>query len=124
MDLIQERKTYVDRYGSPDYSWTVPALAAGAKATIELFRQFPDSKKYGPCDFVEVVNADVVNLTLFINEDNLQPVPAGTVRVRNVDGIRQIGIRNDDAAVAITLGSVIVTLRRNPIDADKKARGY
>ena len=67
MDLIQERKTYVDRYGSPDYSWTVPALAAGAKATIELFRQFPDSKKYGPCDFVEVVNADVVNLTLFIN---------------------------------------------------------
>jgi len=100
----------------------MPATAAAGIATIEIAHQFPMAKKYEPLDWLEVCNNDAVDLTLIINGNTMLPVPSGTIRTVDNYALWQIGIRNDDAAVATTLNAVIVSLRRQPMTIDEWAR--
>lgn len=122
-DTQAMRRERVNREGSPYYTWQVPVLAAGVSAQIHIPTQFPDSRKYEPLDWIEVANAEVANaLTLTINSDMSLPVPVSSIRTVDNEALWNIVITNNGAG-AITLGKVIVTLQKQPLTADKKARG-
>lgn len=109
------------REASPDYLWTVPVIAATVRTSIEIKSQFPDAGKYMPMDWVEIVNNDVVNVTLRINGLYNIYCPKGTIRQKDDTALWQLDVTNNDAAVASTLGSIVVRVRRQAVTADKKA---
>ena len=118
--LVREER--IKREGSPYYTWIYPVTVAAAQAAISIEHQFPAAAKYKPLDWLEIVNNDVVNLTLFMNGSDRLTVPAGTIRTVENKALWHIGIRNDDAAAASTLNSIIVTLRKQPMTIDQWAR--
>lgn len=116
------RQQKIKKDGSEYFPWVVPVTAAAAISTIEIGNQFPRARKYLPLDWVEIQNNDVVDLTVIINGRDTLPVPAGTIREIGSHQWWQIGIRNDDAAIASTLNMIIVSLRRRPLTIDDWAR--
>lgn len=116
------RQERIKRDGSEYFTWAVPITAAAAVSRIEIANQFPRAKKYAPLDFVEVSNNGLRNLTLIINGSMQLPVPAGVMRTLDNAALWEIGIRNDDAAVATILNDIIVSLRRQPLTIDQWAR--
>ncbi|OGO29979.1 MAG: hypothetical protein A2Z29_04745 [Chloroflexi bacterium RBG_16_56_11] len=116
------RQDWIKKEGSEYFSWIVPVTIAGAQSSIEIGQQFPRARKYLPLDFIEVMNNDVVNLTLIINNNEFLPVPAASIRPMAGNKLWQISVRNDDAAAPSTLNSIIVTLRRQPQTIDDWAR--
>lgn len=117
--LVREER--IKREGSPYYSWRVPVTATTASVEIHVPDQFPDSRKYSPLDFIEVVNNENANdLTLTLNGNTTFLVPARTIRTISRKAIHNVRITND-GGVNTTLGAIIVTLRRQPMTIDKWA---
>lgn len=123
--LYLTRLERIQREGSPYETWQVPVTAAGVTSSIDIFTQFPRSRKYMPLDWLEVVNNGTVNVTLIVNGagGDFLPVPAGTVRPVIKKSVTWIGVRNDDALNPTVLNLVTVTLRRQPITTDDVIRG-
>ena len=117
------RKASIKKDGSPYFPWQVPATTAGAITQIEIRREFPAAVKYFPIDFVDIVNSDVVGITILINGAAVLRVPASTTRQIANSYIHQIGIQNDDSAVTSTLNEITLTLQRQPETLDSIARG-
>tara|TARA_Y100000310_G_scaffold195710_1_gene195740 strand:- start:240 stop:665 length:426 start_codon:yes stop_codon:yes gene_type:complete len=117
------RQERIKKEGSEYFTWPVPATAAAARSSINVSQQFPRSRKYAPLDWLEIVNNDVVNLTLTINGSETLPVPAGTIRVVDNKALHELGVTNNDAATTSVLNDIIVSLRRQPTTIDKWARG-
>lgn len=116
------REERIKREGSPYYTWQVPATAAGANSVIYVPSQFPESKKYHPLDWLEIVNNETTNdLTLTINGNDSFKVPAKTIRTLDNFALLHIAVTNDGAVVT-TLGNIIVTLQRQPLTMDKWIR--
>ncbi len=111
-----------EKYGSRDYVWTVPATVAGATFYIWVDTQFPDSMNYAPLDYLEIVNNDTVNVTVILNGGDVVSCPAGVIR-KKADGvgIRSVAVRNDDAAIASTLGLIVCTLKKRRKDINDLA---
>lgn len=116
------RQERIKREGSPYYTWTVPVTATTAFSAIHVPTQFPDSRKYEPLDWIELVNNEPANnLTLTINDGDAFTVPAGTIRT--VDGRALWSVRiTNNGGVNTTLGLIIATLRRQPMTIDKWTR--
>lgn len=114
------RQDRIKREGSEYFTWVVPVTAPAAISSIEIAHQFPRAKKYEPLDWCEVCNNGALDLTLIINNREQLPVPTGTIRtVSGKCHLWTIGIRNDDAANDTVLNTIIVSLRREPMTADK-----
>jgi hypothetical protein len=120
--IAAERQRQTRQAGSDSYDWSVPATAPAGISSIEVATHAPASAKYVPLDWIDVVNDDSVNLSILINGKVARRVPAGSARSWFDPGIRQVGVRNDDAAVTSTLTAIIVTVQKLPFDADQKAR--
>ncbi len=122
--IVTTRIERIKREGSPQYSWTVPATAAGAASVIEVRQQFPLARKYEPLDWLEIVNNEAVNnLTIAINGTALvQVVPARTIRTIEGQPLWHISIINEGAVIT-TLGSITVTIQRQPLTTDRMMRG-
>lgn len=125
-DWHRYRQRRIRREGSPYYPYEVPSIAAGVDHGRYVGDALPLSRKYAPLDWLEIVNNDVVNLTLTINAvhqagENL-PVPAGSIRTIENQSIYYFNVHNDDAAVASTQGLINISLRRKPVDMDSLAR--
>ena len=120
-----DRLERIKREGSPAYVWTVPVTAATATSVIYVPTQFPESRKYQPLDFIEIVNNEATNdLTLTINGNETRSVPAGTIRTIHGDGVAawHLAITNDGAGNT-TLGKIVVTVQKEAMTIDKWARG-
>jgi len=72
-----------------------------------------------------VVNNDAVDIRLQLNGNNDvdELIPAGTTVILSDTPIWQYRITNQDAAVATILYAIRISLQRQPLDADKVARG-
>jgi len=115
----------IRREGSQFFTWVAPVTAAGEISEIHLPQQFPESRKYQPLDWLEIVNNDAVDLTLILNGQggDYLNVPAATTRSVIGKSIWWVGVRNDDALNNSVLGAIVVTVRRQPMTADMAARG-
>ncbi len=123
--ITLDRLERIKREGSPTYTWTVPATAAGATAVIYVPTEFPRSRKYEPLDHLEIVNNEGTNdLTFTLNGKETRPCPAGTIRTVKGSGIAlwHLAITNDGGVIT-TLGKIILTLQREPLTIDKWAQG-
>ena len=120
--LSKERQRRVDKEGSPVERWAVPVTVALATSQINIGDNFPALRKYMPMDHVVVTNNDVVDLTLIVNNDEFYPIPKGVIQPVRREGIRQLGIRNDDAVTSTTLNKVIVSIEKTAMTADEAAR--
>lgn len=121
---LPPREKRVRSEGSPAYTWTPGVIAATASSSIFVDTQFPDSRKYAPLDWLEIVNNDVVDLTLTINGDESWPIPAGVIRTRSGGiGLHHITITNNDAAAASTAGKIVITMQKEAMTADKQIQG-
>ena len=77
-NTYQVRQERIKREGSPYYTWTPGAIAAGVTSGIYLQTQFPDARKYEPLDWLEIVNNEAANnLSLVLNDADTFAVPAG-----------------------------------------------
>jgi len=118
-----ERMRRIRREGSPLYRWIPGIIAATASAAIYLNTQFPDSKKYAPLDWLEIINNDLVDLDLTINGMEIRTIPAGVIRKVDDDiGLQHIAITNRDAALASVAGKIILSFQRKAMTADGAAR--
>lgn len=121
-NIFTVREERVKREGSPYYTWTPGAIGAGASISINVADQFPDSRKYQPLDWIEVVNNEAADdLLLTINGDTTFPVPAGTIRTISNKALWHLTLTNQ-GGVATTLNKIIVTLQKPPLTIDKWAR--
>jgi hypothetical protein len=116
------RQARIKREGSPYYTYSVGVIAAGGSVVLIPRDYFPGSKKYEPLDYVEVVNNDVVDLSICVNGEDTFVSPAGTIRSIEGQPLHQLRITNTDAAAATTSGKTILTLQRQPLTIDKWAR--
>ena len=117
--LVREER--VKREGSKYYPWEVPVTATTASQEIHIPDQFPDSRKYSPLDWLEVINNEAVNdLTLTINGNTTFLVPAGTMRTISRKALWNVRITNN-GGVNTTLGAIVVTVRKQPMTIDKWA---
>jgi len=121
MDLRAKRALRIRKEGSPYYRWSPGIIVAAANAYAWLDTQFPDSKKYAPLDWYEIVNNSTKNLTITINGNQQHLVPASTSRKDDLTAIRSFNIHNDAAANTAD-GEVIVTFARQPLTQDKALR--
>lgn len=120
--VYQSREERIRREGSPYYTWAVPATAAAATSIIHVQDNFPESRKYEPLDWLEIVNNETVNsLTLIINSGDRFTVPAGTIRTIDGKALWTIAVKNDGAVIT-TLNNIVVTIRRQPMTIDKWSR--
>jgi len=115
------RQERIKREGSPYYTWQVPVTAPAAVSVIYANTQFPDSRKYAPLDWIEIVNNDVQNLTLTINNGDAFSVPAGTIRTIDNIALHQIAVTNNGGANTI-LNSITVTIQKQPLTMDRWIR--
>jgi len=122
---LSDRQRRIIEDGSPFYSWTPASIAASASSAIDLDSQFPESRKYRPLNWLEIVNADVVDVSLICNgnANETHYVPAGVIRVIDQGiGLNHLNITNLNAATATVQGKIVVKARRKPADADDLAR--
>ncbi len=121
-NTYQVRQERIKREGSPYYTWIVPVTATTATSPIHVPSQFPQSVKYEPLDWLEIMNNEPANnLTIRINQSESLPVPAGTIRTVEGKSLWSIDVTND-GGVNTTLGLIVVSLRRQPMTIDKWAR--
>ena len=121
--LKADRMKRVQKEGSPLYRWVPGIIAATASSAIYLDTQFPDSVKYAPLDWVEVINNDLVDIDLTINGTEIRTIPAGVIRKVDDDiGLHHIAITNRDAALASVAGKIILSFQRKAMTADGAAR--
>ncbi len=116
------RSERIKREGSGYFNWDISALAATASEHIEIASEFPRAKKYEPLDWCEVVNNDTVDITITLNNNDTLIVPGKTIRTIDNAAIWEATITNQDAAVAVTLGLIQVTFRRQALTIDEWAR--
>lgn len=120
---VIDRLARIRREGSPRYVWEVPVTGAAGISVIGVREQFPASRKYEPLDNLEIVNNEGTNdLTLTINGGDRLYCPAGTIRYVHGRGVAfwHIAITNN-GAVNTTLGSIIISLQKEPHTIDKWA---
>ncbi len=118
-----ERQQRTDENGSPIGALNFPATAATVVVSYAVRTQWPNLQKYAPLDWLQVVNADVVDLLVTINGaggDSFY-VPAGTISPI-LRPFELFSVENLDAAVATTLGKVRIRVQRRALDADAVAR--
>lgn len=121
-DTFTVRQRRIQREGSPYYTWTMPATAAGAIAAINVGQTFPECRKYQPLDWLEIINNEAANdLTITINNGDSFLVIAKTIRTLDNIALWHIQVTNGGAAIT-TLGNIVVTLQRQPITIDQWAR--
>lgn len=113
------RQERIKREGSPYYHWDVGALAAGVPAIITVSTAYPESKKYEPLDWLELVNNSAENITLTINGTDTFFCVAGTIRTLDGVPLHQISILSDNNVAG---GLIVGTLQRQPLTIDKWAR--
>jgi len=118
------RQERIKREGSPYYNWTPGAINAGASSAIHVQTQFPESRKYEPLDWLEIVNMEGVNtLTVQLNGNDQYVIPASSIRTISGKGIALWHIKvTNNGAVATTAGKVVLSMRKEPVTIDDWAR--
>ena len=121
---ITSRIERIKREGSPAYIWNVPVTAPAAVAAIGIRETYPQSRKYEPLDWIEIVNNEATNnLAIAINGNAVTfLIPARTIRVIERQPLWNISITNNGAG-ATTLGNIVITMQRQPLTTDRLMRG-
>lgn len=117
----QVRQERIKREGSPYFTYTVPVTATTASVSIYVPTQFPDSRKYEPLDWLEIINNDVQDITVRVNDLDSHYCPAGVVRTIKGRALWHIRVTNDGAANTV-LGKIVLTMRRQPQTIDQWAK--
>lgn len=121
-NITTVRQERIKREGSQYYTWKPGVIATTASSSIFPDIHFPDSKKYSPLDWIEVVNNEPTNdLTLTINSTDSFKVPAKTIRTIDNIALRHIKVTNDGGGNT-TAGLIVITLQKQPMTIDKWSR--
>ncbi len=124
--VIISRAERIKREGSPWYPYQLPVTAAGAVVPLYIPDLFPDSRKYQPLDFVEIVNNGVATpITVQINgpSGDIHYIPAGVIRTISGSGIAltQVHITNLGAGATV-LGLIRFNFKKEALTIDKWAQ--
>ena len=122
-----DRLRRIMKEGSQKFHYDVPVLAAGVAVGFDIHTQFPRAQKYEPLDVIQIINNDVVNISVQLNGagGDLLIVPSGTIRTATNDeigAIQRILITNNDAAAAVTAGLIDIDIWRAPETLNSIAR--
>ena len=119
------RQERIKREGSKYYTWDnnngLGAIASGASVAAYIPDLFPESRKYQPLDWLEIINNEAVNnISVKINNRDSFLVPANIIRTIKRCALWHINITNNGGAVT-TAGNIILTMRKEPKTIDKWA---
>lgn len=119
------RDEKIKKSGSPYYSISVGAIAAGITLhfSVEKSAGLAGADKYTPLDWMEIVNDDVVDIEVAVGIGKF-PVLAGTIRTIDNNWYSTFSVTNLDSSTATTAGKTKITCRREPISMDKLARKF
>jgi len=121
--VIVSRLERIKREGSQWYPYALPVTAAGIIVQLDIGLLFPDSRKYAPLDYLEIVNNDPnCALLITINNQDAFYCPAGTIRTIKGKGIAlwQVAITNA-GAVATTAAVNQFNFKKEAMTIDKWA---
>ena len=113
------RQERIKREGSPYYAWDVGVMGLGVPFHITPDTFWPESKKYAPLDWVELINNSATNIMMVINGTEPFYCVAGTIRTVDGLALRQIVITAEAATLA---GEVRMFAQREPLTIDRWAR--
>ncbi|MFC1846766.1 hypothetical protein ACFLYS_01740 [Chloroflexota bacterium] len=121
--LVIIREERIKREGSAPYVYTGGVIAAGAYAEFEVAKQFPESRKYAPLDYIQIINNEATNdITVAINGSKLtRYCPAKTIHTISNQALWTIRVTNNGAGNT-TAGKVVLTLQKEAMTADKLAQ--
>lgn len=123
--VVVTRSERIKREGSPWYLYLLPVTAAGVMVPLHIPDLFPDSRKYQPLDFLEVVNNGVATpITIQINgpAGDSHYIPAGVIRKIGGGGVAlwQVEITNNGAGATV-LGLIRLNFRKEAMTIDRWA---
>ena len=126
--VIISRAERIKREGSPWYPYLLPVTAAGAAVPLHIPGLFPDSRKYEPLDFVEIVNNGIATpLTVQINgpAGDIHYIPAGVIRTISGGGVAlwQLVITNLGVGATV-LGLIRFNFKKEAMTIDKWAQEH
>lgn len=117
------RSERIKREGSRYYVYEAGVIAAGADEAIYVPTQFPDSRKYEPLDWLEIVNNETsIDIIVTVNGGDAHIVPAKMIRKIDNVALWHINIHNNHAANDTTAGRIRLTLQKEPLTMDKWIR--
>lgn len=118
------RRERIKREGSPPFTWQVPVIAASGSTAIHVSTEFPRSKKYAPLDKMIFTNSGIVDVMLYINEDDSYFLPAGSITTVDQVGIHHIKVTNLNVISATVLNKIYAVLSRDSMTIDEYARRH
>lgn len=126
--VIISRSERIKREGSPWYLYLLPVMAAGVAVTINPHLFFPESRKYQPLDFVEIVNNGVATpITIVINgpAGDSHYIPAGVIRTISGKGVAlwQVEITNNGLGATV-LGLIRLNFKKEAMTIDRWAQEH
>lgn len=118
------RMERIKREGSQPYVYLAGVIAAGADEAMSPANSFPDSRKYEPLDWLEIVNNETaIDIIVTINGGDAYLVPAKMIRQINNTALWHINLHNNHGANATTAGRIRLTLQKEALTMDKWIRG-
>lgn len=126
--VIISRSERIKREGSPWYPYQLPVTAPGAAVTLHIPDLFPDSRKYQPLDFVEIVNNGAATpITVVINgpAGDTHYIPAGVIRTIRGGGVAlwQVEITNNGVGATV-LGLIRFNFKKEAMTIDRWAQEH
>lgn len=121
--VFTSRLERIKREGSPYYPYNLPITAAGAVQQIHIPTLFPESRKYQPLDYVEIVNnGPATPITVLINKEDTFYCPPGTQRTIHGKGIAlwELLITNNGVGATV-LGLIRFSFKKEAMTINKWA---
>lgn len=122
--LRDQRRAVANRDGSPVFPHSFGELAtSGGREYIEIRDTFPAARKWEPLDMVVLINLSSVALALEINGLASGTLPPNSSKKITDQAFWGFAVTNNDATTTVTSGQVRAEFQREPLSADKVARG-
>ena len=98
--------------GSMTWKYNVPALAASARLTVDIQKEFPRARYYLPLDSFEIINNSGADLIFWLDPTQNYTIPAYMIKPISRRPIRGFILENGSATTAIAVDEIVIHMRR------------
>lgn len=114
---MDKRETQIIAQGSKMFTPAIGAITPATLIWYDVASLEPDAQLFEPLDSIVIQNNSAVRIEFYLDtqNDDYTILPFSTQPISR-RSFRRFGIRNDDVAVGIAAGAVIIFMRRLPPD--------
>lgn len=117
VNLIQKNRPPTTRerllaHGSQTWKYEVPAIAASARLSVSIEKEFPRARYYLPLDSFEIINNSGVDLIFWLNPTESYTVPAYMIKPIARRPVSNFILENASSVTGIAVDEIVIHMRR------------